>query len=378
MIDLNPAIMFEVPRRDVFRLAGAGGASLVVGTAANAEPSNGLNAAVVSDWVAWPSLDAARIDPGLNELRQTLYTLPTTSMVIVRGGKIAWTYGDITQVSYVASARKSILSILYGSQVSNGVIKLDWTLAELGIDDIDALRPIEKTATVRQILTATSGVYHPSNSPGDGGDRPVRGSVKPGSQFFYNNWDFNVAGAIYEKLTGRTVFQAFADDLAGPLGMEDFHPSRQHMLGYRPKLSRYDAYHFFLSGRDMARLGVLMLANGRWRSRQLIPATWVSESTSLHVPGAWTAPRGFGYGYYWWLPGEVRTAPGWKGAFAALGNYGQYLVCFPELDLVIVHRRAVTDDFAIARNRNETSASPAGGEVSLLPILDQIVAAVKA
>jgi CubicO group peptidase (beta-lactamase class C family) len=135
-------------------------------------------------------------------------------MVIVRGGKIAWTYGDITQVSYVASARKSILSILYGSQVSNGVIKLDSTLAELGIDDIDALLPIEKTATVRQILTATSGVYHPSNSPGDGGDRPVRGSVQPGSQFFYNNWDFNVAGAIYEKLTGRTVFQAFADDLA--------------------------------------------------------------------------------------------------------------------------------------------------------------------
>jgi CubicO group peptidase (beta-lactamase class C family) len=366
------------PRRDVFRLAGAGGASLVFGTGASAEPSNGLNAAIVSDWVAWPSLDAAGIGPGLNELRQTLYTLPTTSMVIVRGGKIAWTYGDITQVSYVASARKSILSILYGSQVSNGVIKLDSTLAELGIDDIDALLPIETTATVRQILTATSGVYHPSNSPGDGGDRPVRGSVKPGSQFFYNNWDFNVAGAIYEKLTGRTVFQAFADDLAGPLGMEDFHLSRQHMLGYRPKLSRYDAYHFFLSGRDMARLGVLMLANGRWRNRQLIPATWVSESTSLHVPGAWTAPRGFSYGYYWWLPGEVRTVPGWKGAFAALGNYGQYLVCFPELDLVIVHRRAVTDDFAIARNRNETSASKAGGEVSLLPILDQIVAAVKA
>ncbi len=154
------------PRRDVLRLAGAGGASLIFGTAANAESSHGLNAALVSDWVAWPSLDAAGIGPGLNELRQTLYTLPTTSMVIVRGGKIAWTYGDITQVSYVASARKSILSILYGSQVLNGVIELDSTLAELGIDDIDALLPIEKTATVRQILTATSGVYHPSEQSG--------------------------------------------------------------------------------------------------------------------------------------------------------------------------------------------------------------------
>src|SRR5260221_3384022 len=107
--------------------------------------------------------------------------LPTGEAVDCIGGI------DITQVSYVASARKSILSILYGSQVSNGVIKLESTLAELGIEDIDAMLPIEKTATVRQILTATSGVYHPSNSPGDGGDRPVRGSVKPRSQFFYNN-----------------------------------------------------------------------------------------------------------------------------------------------------------------------------------------------
>jgi hypothetical protein len=146
-----------------FRLAGAGGASLVFGSAVNAEPSHRLNTAAVSDWVAWLNLDAAGFGPGLNELRQTLCTLPTTSMFIVRGGKIAWTYGDITQVSYVASVRKSILSMLYGSQ--NGVIKLDPTLAELGIDDIDALLPIEKTATVRQILTATSGVYHPSNSP---------------------------------------------------------------------------------------------------------------------------------------------------------------------------------------------------------------------
>ena len=73
--------------------------------------------------------------------------------------------------------------MLYGSQVSNGVIKLDSPLVELGIDDIDALPPIEKTAIVRKILTASSGVYHTSNNPRDRQDRPARGSAKSRSQF---------------------------------------------------------------------------------------------------------------------------------------------------------------------------------------------------
>ena len=63
------------------------------------------------------------------------------------------------------------------------MIKLDSPLAELGVDHIDALLPTEKTATVRKILTATSGVYHTSNNPRDRQDGPARGSAKSGSQF---------------------------------------------------------------------------------------------------------------------------------------------------------------------------------------------------
>jgi hypothetical protein len=152
------------------------------GSAANAE-----NAAAVSDWVAWPNLDAAGFWPRV-ERTPTDFVHPANDVDGHHARrKIAWTYGNITQVSYVASVRKSILSMLYDSQVSNGVVKLDSTLTELGIDDIDALLPIEQTATVRQILTATSGVYHPSNRPGDRRDRPARGTVKPGSQFCDDN-----------------------------------------------------------------------------------------------------------------------------------------------------------------------------------------------
>jgi hypothetical protein len=75
--DLNPAIMF-------------GPVSLVlVSPQTPSRPIDEGNRTVGPDGVAWPNLDAARFGPGLNELRQTLYTLPTTSMFIVRGGKIA-------------------------------------------------------------------------------------------------------------------------------------------------------------------------------------------------------------------------------------------------------------------------------------------------
>jgi CubicO group peptidase (beta-lactamase class C family) len=70
------------------------------------------------------------------------------------------------------------------------------------------------------------------------------------------------------------------------------------------------------------------------------------------------------YGYLWWIPTEAKRGPRWRGAFAALGNYGQNILGLPEIDTVIVSRRAVTDQFAIARNLGKTDAAPAGGSIS--------------
>jgi CubicO group peptidase (beta-lactamase class C family) len=196
-----------------------------------------------------------------------LYKLPTSSMMVIVSGKVVYSYGDIAQVSYLASARKSILSMLYGKYVANGTINLNQTLDEFGIDEDGGLLPIEKTARLRDLITASSGVYHPAGSPGgDESNAPRRGSQQPGKYFLYNNWDFNVAGAIFEKATGKSIFEALDTDLAGPLQMQDFQRSRQRMMGYENQ-SRYLAYHMFLSGRDMARLGLLMARGGQWNRR---------------------------------------------------------------------------------------------------------------
>ena len=57
----------------------------------------------------------------------------TTGMMILQGGRVVYQYGNVTENSYIASCRKSVLAMLYGKHVEAGTIKLDATLAELGV-----------------------------------------------------------------------------------------------------------------------------------------------------------------------------------------------------------------------------------------------------
>jgi len=349
--------------------------SLAAGIAASSLPAMAQPAPVPgTDWDSAAN-GAAFNTAGLDAAQAKLVTMPTTALMVVTGGRIAYRYGDIAQVSYLASARKSILSMLFGKYVANGTIRLDATMGELGIDEDDGLLPLEKAARVRDLLISSSGVYHPAGSPGTETNLPTRGSHQPGAHFFYNNWDFNVLGAVFEKLTGRTVFDALTEELARPLQFQDFDRKRQRMLGFE-KQSRYLAYHMFLSARDMARLGLVMLRGGDWNGRKIVPAEWVKESTRARVAAANTGRGGeLGYGYLWWVP-ETRSSAPWAGAFLASGNFGQYILVLPAIDTVIVHRRAVTDEYALARNLGKTAFEPprlTAGD--FLKVADLIVAA---
>ncbi len=279
----------------------------------------------------------------LAEMEAKLYPMATTSMMVAQGGEIVYRYGNLSDVSYLASARKSILSMLFGRYVAEGKVDLDMTIGEIGVEEEDGLLPLEKTAKVKDLLTSSSGVYHAAGSPGGNENTPERGKTKPGSVFLYNNWDFNVLGAIFEKRTGKTVFQALKEDLADPLGFENFDINRQRMMGYENQ-SRYLAYHLFLSARDMARLGQLMLQWGKWGGRTIVPESWIAESTEMRfTPEQTKSKEGLGYGYLWWLP--TSNDPSFKGAFLMNGNFGQFVLCLPAIDTVVIHRRAVTDEF---------------------------------
>jgi CubicO group peptidase (beta-lactamase class C family) len=283
----------------------------------------------------------------LQALRGWMTSLDTTAMMVVVGGRTLFSYGDVTHVSYLASGRKSVLSLLYGKYVENGAISLDRTLADLHFTDVGGLLPRESSATVQHLLTARSGIYHPpSNGGDDTANAPARGSVAPGERFVYNNWDFNAAGAVFEKLSGRDIYDALETDLARPLAMEDFDRARQKKSG-NADVSQYPAYHVWLSTRDMARLGLLALREGMWGDRAVVPREWVRRATSLVTPHRDTnaafpdSPPSvdrWGYGYLFWVWDADNPADPLSGAYTAWGVGGQYITVIPRLDVVIAHK----------------------------------------
>lgn len=283
----------------------------------------------------------------LAALTPFLASLDTSAMMVVAGGEVVFEYGDLKEISYLASCRKSVLAMLYGNYVASGKIRLNATLEELGIDDEGGLLAREKKATVEHLISARSGVFHPAANAGDRlGVAPPRGTQKPGSYYLYNNWDFNAAGTAFEKMTGRDLYDALETDLARPIGMQDFDRPRHKKTGDASR-SRHLAYHMHFSTRDMARLGYLMLREGRWNGKAVVPADWVRRLVSLVTPVYELNPpaeRGYGmghlwgYGLMWWVWDDHHREGPFQGAYSARGAVGQYITVLPALDAVVAHK----------------------------------------
>jgi len=258
-------------------------------------------------------------------------------MVLHRGAIVA-EWGDTAAKTELASIRKSVLSALIGIAVERQQIDLSQTIGSLGIDDNEpSLSPEEKSATVRDLLQARSGVYHAAlyETRAAAAMRPARQSHRPGTFWYYNNWDFNTLGTIYERAVRSSIFDALEREIAKPIGMQDYQPSDgRYVTG---AASVYPAYPIKMSARDLARFGLLYLNKGRWQDRQIIPEAWVEESTRAYSHSEW----GPGYSYLWWTEPVSVLAPSVNlpdGAFFAAGTGGQYAFIIPAYDLVVVHR----------------------------------------
>jgi CubicO group peptidase (beta-lactamase class C family) len=269
-------------------------------------------------------------------------SLKTAAVVIVVHGVVLDEWGKVDERYLTHSCRKSFLSALYGRYVKSGQIGLDRTMADLGMDDDPPLSAQEKTATVRDCLKARSGVFHTAEAETDGMHKlkPPRDMFKPGEFWLYNNWDFNVLGTIFTKLTGKDVFQALEEDIARPIGMDSL--TVADSVWVRSGRSIHPAYMFVITAHDMARFGLLMLRNGQWNGKEVIPAQWVKESTTYFSDA--TIYRSDGYGYMWWVAKDHNKLPHLpncrlpEGTYSARGAGGHFLVVIPDRDMVVVHR----------------------------------------
>ncbi len=293
----------------------------------------------VGAWPCWAAPEQAGWSAeGLARARDYGETISTDAVMVVTGGRVVCAWGDVAGRYNVHSIRKSLLSALIGIHEEAGRIDLEATIGSLGVDDRQGLTEKEKLATVLDLLTARSGIYHPSGyeSPWMISIKPARGSAGPGTTWCYNNWDFNALGSIFRNLARADIHADFAERIGAPCGMEDFRPAIDG--AYVPLGgSEHPAYPFRMSARDLARFGELFLRQGRVGAREVVPAHWVALSTQP-VSHAGTAGA---YGYMWWVERSgilFRNAIVPPGTYAALGAGGHSVTVIPARDTVIVHR----------------------------------------
>ncbi len=155
-------------------------------------------------------------------------------------------------------------------------------------------------------------------------DRPM--VREPGEAWAYNSGTSILLGGILEEATGRDVLAFAREYLFDPLGIEDV--SWDRTTGYH--------YHtdggLYLTPRDMARFGYLMLHGGTWDGREIVAPDWVARSTETHYQTGY----GKGYGYQWWTMEH--------GIFVATGHYEQRIFVVPEADMVVVFTGDIPDD----------------------------------
>ena len=338
-----------------------------------------LGAETRQPWLAYADPAAAGFSPAtLDEARAVADTNRAAAVMAVYRGRVVAAWGAVDRPLMAHSVRKSLAGALYGIAVEEGKLALSDTLASLGIDDQPRLTDLEKRAAFADLIASRSGVYHGAayadSSQAQG--RPARGSHAPGTFFFYNNWDFNAAEAIYELRTGEDLYAAFDRRIARVIGMEDFDPARQLEV-LEPGQSLHPAHTFRISARDLARFGQLYLQDGRWAGQQVVPASWVRASFRQHSA---TGER-TGYGYLWWIyqPGSLGTSYPTLNRLAvylARGTGGQALFVIPDAHMVVVHR-ADTDNgrsvsgpaiWQLVERLVSAGGGRAAGDAQLVPV----------
>ena len=230
------------------------------------------------------------------------------------------------------SASKGVLSALVGIAIDQGHLALDDPISDYLPERYVEGDPRKDGITVRHLLGMTSGLE--STSFGAYGSwassrnlvqnalaRPLLAT--PGTTFAYSTGSTHLLSAVLTAATGQSSLDFARQHLFEPLGIEGVVWERDRQGIY------LGGNNMAMRSRDMARFGLLYLDRGRWGDHQVVPWSFVDQSTV--VQHSWSSRFGGGYGYLWWI-----RHPEERGAYTASGFGGQYIFISRADDLVVV------------------------------------------
>ncbi|MHA2191324.1 MAG: serine hydrolase domain-containing protein [Candidatus Thorarchaeota archaeon] len=284
-------------------------------------------------------MDSQRLQDMLNYIDNE--SINTLSIVIIRNGRIVLEeyrspYFDADDPYIQYSVTKSVMSALYGIALEEGYFS---SLDQRALDffperNITNMDPRKNDITLEDLLEMRSGLYWDEWSFPFGNmantytatyssSDPLQHVLEldmtddPGNEWRYNTGGTHLLSGILQVATNQTAHEFARTHLFDPLG-----------IGYTRWSETVQGVNFGGSGlmlrpRDMARFGYLYINNGTWDGQQVIPASWVSDTTQS-ITDLWEYG---GYGKLWW------THPT-DGVYAAKGFSGQYIIVCPKYDIV--------------------------------------------
>jgi CubicO group peptidase (beta-lactamase class C family) len=267
----------------------------------------------------------------------------------------------------IRSVTKSIVSIVFGiAQASGAIGSLDTAALDYFPEYEDLWTPERRRITLRHLLSMTSGLHwdettHPYTDPRNSETAMDRArdrlrfvleqkvDAPPGEKFRYSGGDVALIAAIIARATKKPLDEFTRSALFAPLGvtkvewLEDGSGVPIAASGLR------------MLPRDMAKIGLLMMNNGRHDGRQIVPEAWIKASVAPHALVEADQRCGFHYGYFWWLAPACDKSKE-PGVFIAIGNGGQRILVVPDRALVVVVTAGLYNDTRQQKVRDVTDA----------------------
>lgn len=272
------------------------------------------------------------------------------SLMIVQHGNVlseTWQNGASPDVPHVLnSVSKTFTSTAVGFAIDEGLLSLDDKIVSFFPDKLpDEVSDRLEAMTVRNLLTMNCG--HDTDPTGAAMGNMDADWVEiflswpvehdPGTFFTYNSLGTYVLSAIVQQLTGEKVADYLRPRLFEPLGITDVRWDES------PQGVNCGGWGLYLKTEDLAKMGLLLLQDGVWYGKRILPEGWVEQASAAQVP---SLPAGVkpelaeklgmtpensdwlqGYGYQIW---RCR-----HNAFRADGAGGQYILVLPDQDAVI-------------------------------------------
>lgn len=283
----------------------------------------------------------------------------TDSLLIIKDGNTVYEKywnGNTIHTSHITwSISKSISSLIVGTIIKKGDVELSDSLCKIAPQ---YLNKIDCSMTIEHLMEWSSGLSF-LEAYESGGDRTYssvgqmlygdgkKDSVSfvlghqqlypPGTHYYYSTGDSSVLLGIFKNIYSKEVYKELPQkNLFDALGI------RSAAFEQDSSGQFHGGSSLFMSARDLARVGELMLNSGKVNGHDLLPENFVEYLTTqnpqwkgspAHDP--WIPLR------QWWTPDlkalgldEDPTFP--RDIIAARGHWGQYLVIVPSMNLVVV------------------------------------------